>query len=272
MKSGIYCIRNTVDGKRYIGRTVDFTKRKRMHFWMLENNRHFNIHMQRAYALNPSAFKFEILEECEKSQLNDREVYWISYYKTMDDKCGYNLCEGGKSTTGRKTTEETKRKISEKNRGTKFSQETIEKRKRTLQEHMEKDPVLAERVRKSRMSAERLKGKPSWNKGRKCPEWLKERNRQINLGKKRTEEHKQKLRELFSGEGSLSAKLTENEVVEMRLRFLKGEPRMSIAKDFPNMHPNTIYDIVKGKRWKHIPNSIKELERLKHGTEILANS
>ena len=106
----------------------------------------------------------------------------------------------------------------------------------------------------------------------KLNEEQRKRLSEAQRGKKKvTEEHKEKLRELFSGENSLTSKLTENEVINIRLRFLNGEPRMSIAKDYPNMHPNTIYDIVKGKRWKHLPNSIEELERFKDGAKVFRN-
>ena len=60
MESGIYQIINTVDGKRYIGRSNHLDKRWKMHSWLLKANRHFNVHLQRAYNLNPNAFKFEI--------------------------------------------------------------------------------------------------------------------------------------------------------------------------------------------------------------------
>jgi len=36
---------------------------------------------------------FEVLEECDKNQLNDREKYWINYYKS--NELGYNATRGG---------------------------------------------------------------------------------------------------------------------------------------------------------------------------------
>lgn len=39
----------------------------------------------------------EILEECiDEKHMNEREIYWISYYKSQDRKIGYNISEGGK--------------------------------------------------------------------------------------------------------------------------------------------------------------------------------
>lgn len=61
-------------------------------------------------------FSFEIVERCEKSELSNREKYWISYYNSMSPG-GYNLTKGGDGGNTfqyrtEKEMEETKRKIS----------------------------------------------------------------------------------------------------------------------------------------------------------------
>lgn len=38
-------------------------------------------------------FTFEVLEECGRSQLNDREKYYINFYKAQE--WGYNMGKGG---------------------------------------------------------------------------------------------------------------------------------------------------------------------------------
>lgn len=47
----------------------------------------------RKYGLE--AFVFEIVEECDIDQLNEREKYWINYYNSFNH--GYNLTNGGDS-------------------------------------------------------------------------------------------------------------------------------------------------------------------------------
>ena len=42
---------------------------------------------------------------------------------------------------------------------------------------------------------------------------------------------------------------------------MNGEPRMSIAADYPYVSAGTVYDIVTGKRWKSVPNTLDELQR-----------
>ena len=46
MNRGIYALVNQKNGKRYIGQTNNFTKRKQMHFWELRSNRHYNAHLR----------------------------------------------------------------------------------------------------------------------------------------------------------------------------------------------------------------------------------
>lgn len=270
MESGIYQIINTVDGKRYIGRSNHLDKRWKLHSWMLRTNRHFNPHLQRAYNLDPNAFKFEVLEYCDVKDLNVKEVFYIAKYKAMDMAYGYNLCEGGKSSTGRVCTDETKAKIAAKAKGRKVSQDVIEKRTKTLRDRIANDPEFAKYHYE--YCTRGTKGKPSWNKGRKLSKETRLKLSLAQKGKKKVSDaHKEKLHNLYMGEKSLSAKLTEKEAIDLKIRFLKGEPRMDIARSFTKVSPQTIYDCVKGKRWKHLPNSVEELERLKNGTEILPN-
>jgi len=50
-----------------------------------------------------------------KAQLDELEIFYIDYFDTFNN--GYNLTTGGEGSLGRVTTEETKRKISEGNKG-----------------------------------------------------------------------------------------------------------------------------------------------------------
>lgn len=256
MASGIYCIKNINNGKMYIGQSVDVNKRWKTHRWLLKNNKHYNVHLQRAYNLDKNCFEFSVIEYCKLGELNEKETYYIKYFNTM--KNGYNLCEGGESTTGRVCSDETKRKISATKAGIKCTEEAIQKRTNSLKKHFENDPKFKKEF--IEQAKKNLKG--GWNKGTHLTDEQKAFMRKVNLGKVISEEHKIKLRELYKGENSITAKLKEKDVVEMRLRFLKGETRMSIARDYSFLHPNTVYDIVKGKRWKHLPNTVNELEEL----------
>lgn len=259
MTSGIYAITNLCDGKRYIGQSVDLNKRWRTHQWLLSSNKHYNPHLQRAWNRGDD-FEFSVIEECDKQDLNDREIYWIAYFHATEMQYGYNLCVGGNSTTGRKFSEETKRKMSEKRKGYKCSPEVVAQRVATFRKRME-DPVFREEHHRKLSEVGKKRGSP-WNKGRHPLEETRRRLSQSLKGKKHAKTQGEKLRALYSGEGSLTAKLKEHDVVQIRLRFLSGERQCDIHKDYPQITTQTLYDIVRNRRWKSVPNTIEELEEM----------
>lgn len=92
--SGIYCIENKINGKKYIGLSNNIYKRWSYHLEDFEAHRHKNIHLQRAWnKYGEKNFEFSIIERCTLDQLCEREVYWIDYYKSFD--FGYNMTRGG---------------------------------------------------------------------------------------------------------------------------------------------------------------------------------
>ena len=256
MVSGIYSITCIENGKRYIGQSVDIQKRWATHSCALRNGTHVNVHLQRAWDKG-NTFRFEILEECGRDELNEREIYWIAYFDSFRN--GYNLCEGGNSTKGRTCSTETRRRISEANKGRRFDADAIKRRTESLQNHLKEDPVFAEEYRNK--LSEIHKGKPSWNKGKPCPADKKKLLSEKLKGRTITEEHRAKLRELYAGEKSITAKLEKSDIVRIRYRFLCGERQSDICKDYP-VTSQTIYDIVRGRRWKSVPNTKEELEVL----------
>ena len=93
---GIYCIENIDTNKKYIGQSVNIEGRWSKHKTALRQNSHDNDYLQKAWnKYGEDNFKFYILEECDKSELDNREVYYINLYQTLDYKNGYNLKEGG---------------------------------------------------------------------------------------------------------------------------------------------------------------------------------
>lgn len=106
---GIYKIENKVNGKVYIGQSLNIFKR-----WANHANPRVSPNMVITKAIikyRVASFTFEVVELCDKSMLNEREKYWINYYNSY--KAGYNSTEGGDSREFRKSKikEETAKEI-----------------------------------------------------------------------------------------------------------------------------------------------------------------
>ena len=112
---GIYKIENKINGKVYIGQSKDINKRWIEHKSNLNNNRHPNKKLQNAWnSYGKDNFDFTVLEECDNNIINDREIYWISYYDSSNRELGYNLSTGGEaSSKGMRFSNEQKEKMSE---------------------------------------------------------------------------------------------------------------------------------------------------------------
>lgn len=106
LNSGIYQIINIKTNKIYIGSTFDFNKRKREHFYKLENNIHHCIHLQNSYNKHgKNNFKFEVLVTCSKEYLLKLEQWFISNLKPS-----FNILKTAGSSLGFKHSEKTKLK------------------------------------------------------------------------------------------------------------------------------------------------------------------
>jgi group I intron endonuclease len=102
---GIYCIKNTIDNRQYIGLSRDIRRRWNEHRSELRSNQHDNIYLQRAWnKYGEESFSFDIVELCDPFIICDRERHYIAEYHTLAHENGYNLTSGGEnsSTTSKK--------------------------------------------------------------------------------------------------------------------------------------------------------------------------
>jgi group I intron endonuclease len=144
---GVYKITCIPNGRIYIGSSVDIHLRWEKHKCGLNTQKHYNKHFLAAYnKYGKNNFKWEIIEECSRENLHEREQYYLDLNQPFEEK-GFNTARIVKAPmTGRKHTledrekmsrvqkalnkkcpEELKRYFSQLYKGRKRSQEAIEK-------------------------------------------------------------------------------------------------------------------------------------------------
>ncbi|CAM3017687.1 GIY-YIG nuclease family protein [Staphylococcus argensis] len=150
-KSCIYKITNVVNGKVYVGQTVNYSKRKAGHFSYLRRGAHRNHYLQKAFnKYGEASFKIKVIKECNINELDKLELFYMKKYNSLDRAHGYNLLIGGttnksfpdcvrekmsRSQKDRIISEEHRKRISEQNKGKKMSSASIEKTKKTKKDN-----------------------------------------------------------------------------------------------------------------------------------------
>lgn len=80
--SGIYCIINIVNNKRYIGSSKNIRIRLWKHRSLLRGGKHENPHLQNSWNKNgENNFDYYIIEQCDEIKLLEREQYYINNMK-----------------------------------------------------------------------------------------------------------------------------------------------------------------------------------------------
>ena len=177
--SYIYKCTNLVNGKVYIGQSIDPINRIRQHI---------NVRSKHSYLLNYAIkkygvenFLFEVIRsDVPIEQINETEIQCIKEY-SCKVPIGYNITDGGKGHLGHKPSEETRKKMS------------IAQRNMSL-ENKQKITVARKAVgyEKSILAARARIGKPAWNKGIPNPSMI---GNKLALGNKLSDEVKKRMSE-----------------------------------------------------------------------------
>lgn len=105
-KNGVYMWVNTVNGKRYVGSSVDLQRRFSSYYSVAYLTKYSTLAIHRALLkYGYSVFSLEILEYCEPEKLKSREQYYMDLYKPE-----YNILKFAGSSKGYFPTEEMKLK------------------------------------------------------------------------------------------------------------------------------------------------------------------
>ena len=90
-RTGIYKITNLTNNMVYVGQAVNLSDRWKQHIKCAigADNAPNNKLYPAMRAIGPENFTFEIIEECEPEELNEREQYWQDFYKAKE--FGYSV-------------------------------------------------------------------------------------------------------------------------------------------------------------------------------------
>ena len=251
---GIYKITSPT-GKIYIGQSIDIKRRWRYHRH-LSDSYHINILYRSFIKHGVDNHKFEILEECDRKLLNERERFYIEKYDTFQTLNGMNLTKGGDSKV-------------------EFSESTIQKISLAKKG---KRPVHLIGYTHSDETKELLKQKSIGNKnwlGKHHSEETKEKLRIISTGRTCFEETRRKIGLKNKGNKSrLGFTYTEDEKKEIAIRNTgkkNNVPRTSIYYGVSFSKPkNRWRSVIKiDKKQKHIGTFKTEVEAAKAYDEFV---
>lgn len=114
-EAGIYQIVNLVNGKSYVGSSVQVESRIFKHLAFLRRGEHPNAHLQAAFSkYGEQSFDYKLLEVCGKEVLLSREQFYLDSITPQ-----YNICKVAGNTLGYKHEGAAKAKMSVANQGNK---------------------------------------------------------------------------------------------------------------------------------------------------------
>lgn len=132
-------------------------------------------------------FHFLVIEEVEQDKLDEREIFWIKYFKANDPVRGYNRTEGGSTNRGLKMSEASKEKMSR--RKIQFFKDHPEAKRRIIANMRSKPPDYDKVSKKLR---EKYANKPGPTAGNKLSSAHKSKISKSLKGRKYTAEMKEK--------------------------------------------------------------------------------
>lgn len=179
MTVGIYRITNLINGKLYFGQSVDVEKRLGEHKRNEKHNDHLTNSINK-YGVENFTFELEIATSIP--YLNRLEKLFIRKYDTTNHEKGYNKDSGGGANYV--MSDETKRKISEANKGHDVSDET---KRKISKAH--KGKILSDEHRKK--LSEAAKGKHHSEEIKQKMSEVRNTSGYLNVYKNKTKECKQ---------------------------------------------------------------------------------
>lgn len=207
MSCGIYKI-TSPSNKIYIGQSINVERRMRGYRGTngSKEQRHLKASLLK-YGWQKHIF--EILQQCEESELNTLEKYYVDLFQSFNTRHGMNLKDGGGNKV--RLSDDTKRKISISLKGHKHSDETRKKISSAQKGMISKKrgvPLSDEQKRKLSISL----------KGRIISEATRKKISATNTGRKSSADFRKKMSVIMVGNKNGSVPCSE----EKRIRLINS--------------------------------------------------
>jgi group I intron endonuclease len=232
---GIYCIKNIVNNKIYIGQSSDLDCRFYMHFYELKRNSHRNTHLQNAFnKYGEENFEFKIILYCEPEELTYYEQSLVDLWNPE-----YNICKECVNTRiGTKVSEESLIRMSIAQSGENnpnFGKPRSEETKKKISD-ANKGRIVPDDERAKALAAT-PRGENHPNFGKPVPEERRKRISETEKGKVVSEETRKKMSESTSGENhpmfnKHHSEETRNKISESS----KGKKMSDVAREKMSMN------------------------------------
>lgn len=222
---GIYKITNLKNNKIYVGQSNDIYRRFQEHQTKGESSRiPVDIAIQK---YGKESFTYEVLEECDITELNEKETFWIKKLNAIEN--GYNCSEGGEQQS-----------IGENNGRSKLTEKNVIEIRKAYNNH-EKQKEVYEKYKDiiSFDYFQNLWQGRSW--AHIMPEVFTKENKEYYIYQN------------SKGGKSAIASFSNEEIIEIRTRYVK-ESAKEIYQDYKErLSYQSFQEILWGRRYKELP-------------------